>query len=81
MRFEVKLLCLRTRVCSVCFTQLYAQCDAVNGARRDLGVGFVSTDPEAHTRVGWYDGGGTQGFTQPAMGTTLVHFHSYLQYN
>lgn len=61
------------------YTQLYAECDAVNGVGWDFSIRFLPTDPEDHKGVGWDGGGGAQGFTQPAMRSTLVHFNCYLQ--
>lgn len=57
-------------------TRSHAECDAVNGVRWDFGVCFLPADPEHHEGVGGDGSGGVQGFTQPALRSTLVHFDS-----
>lgn len=57
----------------------HAECDAANGVCWDLGVCFLPADPEHHRGVGGDGGGGVQGFAQPALRPTLVHFNGDLQ--
>lgn len=87
IRFELnkELGFLHLRICRdgyalYCpYSQSYAECDAVNGVCWDFGIFFLPTDLEDHKGVGWDGGGGAQGFTQPAMRSTLIHFNCYLQ--
>lgn len=51
----------------------------MNGVGWDLGICFLPADPEKHMGVGGDGGGGTQGLAQPAVSSTLVHLHGYLQ--
>lgn len=51
----------------------------MNGVCWDFGICFLPADPEDHKGVGGDGGGGVQRFTQPALGSTLVHFNCYLQ--
>lgn len=56
-----------------------AQRDAADGVCWNFGIGFLPADPEEHVRAGGDGGGGVQGLSQPAMGSTLVQFHCHLQ--
>lgn len=51
----------------------------MNGVCWDFGIRFLPANPEDHKSVGGDGGGGVQGFTQPALRSTLVHFNCYLQ--
>lgn len=57
----------------------HAECDAANGVCWDLGIRLLPADPEHHRGVGGDGGGGVQGFAQPALRPTLVHFNGDLQ--
>lgn len=50
----------------------------MDGISWDFGVCLLPTDPEAHKGVGRNGGGGVDGFTQPALRSTLVEFNCYL---
>lgn len=50
----------------------------MDGISRDFGVGLLPADPEGHKGVGRNGGGGVDGFTQPALRSTLVEFNGYL---
>lgn len=50
----------------------------MDGIGWDFGVCLLPADPEDHKSVGRNGGGGAEGFTQPALRSTLVEFNCYL---